>query len=264
MFDMFVANPLVFLLALLIGFATGWWVWADALSSEHEHDAESDIDTDAEAEAQTFAPPEEDGIAPEPADATPLAGAAVAGAAAASSKSGPAIAAAVGESDDLTRISGIGPKLNDLCQSLGVRRFDQIAAWSTEDVAEVDRCLTVKGRIQRDEWVPQAQLLAAGNDAEWERRYGADRPRIPAAKGPSEDLTLINGIGPKLAALCNDLGVKRFDQIAAWGEREIDEVDGYLGTFRGRITRDQWVEQAKLIAKGDMQGWKGRFGYSNK
>ena len=84
----------------------------------------------------------------------------------------PKIAAAVGEPDDLTRIKGIGPKLNDLCQSLGVRRFDQIAKWGASDVAEVDQYLKIKGRIDRDEWVAQAKLLAAGEDAEHKASYG--------------------------------------------------------------------------------------------
>ena len=76
----------------------------------------------------------------------------------------PNIAAAVGESDDLTRIKGVGPKLAELCESLGVRRFDQIAAWSEADVAEVDQYLKIKGRITRDRWVEQAKFLAVGDD----------------------------------------------------------------------------------------------------
>ena len=84
----------------------------------------------------------------------------------------PKIAAAVGDPDDLTRIKGIGPKLNDLCHSLGVMRFDQIAKWSDADVAEVDQYLKIKGRITRDKWVDQAKLLAAGDDAGHKAKFG--------------------------------------------------------------------------------------------
>lgn len=83
----------------------------------------------------------------------------------------PKIAAAVGKADDLTRIKGVGPKLNELCQSLGVKRFDQIAAWSAADVAEVDQYLKIKGRIDRDEWVAQSKLLAVGDDAGHAAKY---------------------------------------------------------------------------------------------
>ena len=86
------------------------------------------------------------------------------------------------------------------------------------------------------------------------------RPNIAAAVGAPDDLTLIKGVGPKLNALLISLGVTRFDQIAAWGAREIGEVDAYLGNFKGRIDRDSWVEQAGLLARGDHAGFAAKFG----
>ena len=64
--------------------------------------------------------------------------------------------------DDLTKISGVGPKLEKLLNSLGIYTFDQVAAWSAQDVAWVDARLTFKGRIERDDWMSQAKKLAAG------------------------------------------------------------------------------------------------------
>ena len=84
----------------------------------------------------------------------------------------PKIAAAVGKPDDLTKIKGVGPKLNELCHSLGVKRFDQIAKWTKADVAEVDQYLKIKGRIDRDKWVAQATLLAKGDDAGHKAKFG--------------------------------------------------------------------------------------------
>jgi predicted flap endonuclease-1-like 5' DNA nuclease len=88
----------------------------------------------------------------------------------------------------------------------------------------------------------------------------AGRPNIAAAVGDPDDLTLIKGVGPKLNALLISLGITRFDQIAAWGASEIGEVDGYLGNFKGRIARDSWVEQAGLLARGDLAGFAAKFG----
>lgn len=88
----------------------------------------------------------------------------------------------------------------------------------------------------------------------------SDRPRIAPANGPADDLRRIKGLGPKLAALLGDLGVTRFDQIAAWTDADIAEVDAHLGQFAGRITRDAWVEQAAFLARGDEDGFKARFG----
>jgi len=80
-------------------------------------------------------------------------------------------AARGGQADDLKRIKGIGPKLEILCNSLGFYHFDQIAAWTPQEVAWVDSNLEgFKGRVTRDEWVAQARLLATGEDTEFSKR----------------------------------------------------------------------------------------------
>lgn len=85
-------------------------------------------------------------------------------------------------------------------------------------------------------------------------------PAIPMAVGAPDDLLQLKGVGPKLNALLNGLGVTRFDQIAAWGAHEIGEVDVHLGSFKGRILRDDWVEQAGLLAQGDIAGFEAKDG----
>ncbi|MFT5330601.1 MAG: putative flap endonuclease-1-like 5' DNA nuclease [Parasphingorhabdus sp.] len=88
----------------------------------------------------------------------------------------------------------------------------------------------------------------------------AGKPNIPAAVGEPDNLRLIKGVGPKLNTLLNGLGVTRFDQIADWKEAEITEVDQYLETFSGRITRDAWIDQAKFLAKDDIAGFEKKYG----
>ena len=75
--------------------------------------------------------------------------------------------------------------------------------------------------------------------------------RPAAIKKPArpDDLKLISGVGPKLESVLNGLGIYTFAQIAAWKKAERDWVDGYLN-FKGRIERDDWVRQAKALAKG--------------
>ena len=65
-----------------------------------------------------------------------------------------------GEADDLKQISGVGPKLEKTLNSLGFWHFSQIAAWKKSDVAIVDDELSFKGRIDRDDWIKQAKVLA--------------------------------------------------------------------------------------------------------
>lgn len=86
------------------------------------------------------------------------------------------------------------------------------------------------------------------------------KPKIAPAKGDPDNLRLIKGVGPKLNTLLNNLGVTRFDQIAEWKETEIEEVDQYLESFSGRITRDSWIDQAKYLAKDDIAGFEKKYG----
>ena len=82
----------------------------------------------------------------------------------------------------------------------------------------------------------------------------------PAAASGGDDLTRIKGLGPKLAATLNGLGVTSFAQIAAWDDAEIARIDSQLGRFEGRIRRDDWVGQARLLADGDESGFASRYG----
>jgi predicted flap endonuclease-1-like 5' DNA nuclease len=67
----------------------------------------------------------------------------------------------LGAPDDLRLIDGIGPRLESTLNSLGIYHFDQIAAWTPENIAWVDQYLRFRGRIVREAWVEQAKSLAA-------------------------------------------------------------------------------------------------------
>lgn len=68
--------------------------------------------------------------------------------------------------------------------------------------------------------------------------------------GQADDLKQIKGVGPKLEQACRDLGIYHFDQIATWSPEEVAWVDENLVGFKGRVSRDGWVEQAKILAAG--------------
>ncbi|WP_284126090.1 helix-hairpin-helix domain-containing protein [Parerythrobacter aestuarii] len=75
-----------------------------------------------------------------------------------------------------------------------------------------------------------------------------------------DDLTRIKGVGPKLVTLLNEQGITTFAQVAGWSDADIDRIDSQLGRFEGRIRRDDWVTQAKLLAADDTQGYEAQFG----
>ena len=109
---------------------------------------------------------------------------------------------------------------------------------------------TSKGKPQADGNAPNATPLATP-EAKAPAAVGKQPKALKAArKGKADDLKLILGIGPKLELLCHKLGFFHFDQIAEWTEAEIAWVDENLEGFKGRVTRDKWVVQAKVLAAG--------------
>ncbi|MBP1882657.1 NADH-quinone oxidoreductase subunit E [Sinorhizobium mexicanum] len=78
-----------------------------------------------------------------------------------------------------------------------------------------------------------------------------DKNRPAAIEKPVavDDLKLISGVGPKIEATLHEIGIFTFAQVASWKKAEREWVDGYLN-FTGRIERDDWVKQAKALAKG--------------
>lgn len=96
-------------------------------------------------------------------------------------------------------------------------------------------------------------------------REGEDEGRRPEALsgprgGAADDLKAIKGVGPKLEQLCNELGFYHFDQIAGWSADEVAWVDANLKGFKGRVSRDNWVEQAKILAAGGETDFSRRVG----
>ena len=67
-----------------------------------------------------------------------------------------------GEPDDLKKISGVGPVLEGKLHALGITKYDQVANFTAEQIAQVDERLSFKGRIERDNWLEQAAELAKG------------------------------------------------------------------------------------------------------
>jgi len=86
-----------------------------------------------------------------------------------------------------------------------------------------------------------------------------DRPKSIRKPKQADDLKLIAGVGPKLEGVLHKLGIYTFLQIAGWKKAEREWVDTYL-KFKGRIERDQWIKQAKALAKGGREEYVKVFG----
>jgi predicted flap endonuclease-1-like 5' DNA nuclease len=169
--------------------------------------------------------------------------------------------------DDLKVISGIGEKMEKLLNSFDIQSWEQLAALTDEEVQTVDAALSeFPGRIERDEWVLQAQEIMANGHvppdkkAKKQKRKPADKP-APASdwrsgtthfgtpgSSHSDDLKEINGIGPVLEKTLNDFGIKSWEQVAELQKEDVDKIDQAIA-FPGRIEREEWVAQAQELVK---------------
>ncbi|MBM7405793.1 MULTISPECIES: helix-hairpin-helix domain-containing protein [Sphingomonas] len=82
----------------------------------------------------------------------------------------------------------------------------------------------------------------------------------PVPANAASDLTTLKGLGPKVAAQLAEMGITSIADLAALSPAEADRIDASLGTFQGRMARDRWVEQARLLAAGDRAGYEAKFG----
>ncbi|WP_175484687.1 hypothetical protein [Palleronia marisminoris] len=87
----------------------------------------------------------------------------------------------------------------------------------------------------------------APNDAIGRPPARLDAPR----EGGADDLKRIRGVGPKLEETLNGIGIYHLDQIAGWSTQELAWIDEHLEGFKGRASRDAWVEQARELSEAD-------------
>ena len=99
---------------------------------------------------------------------------------------------------------------------------------------------------------PKAEVAAPTGKGKKPRRMSAPR------KAGADDLKLIKGIGPTLEKTVNSMCFFHFDQIAKWGQDELAWVDQNLEGFKGRASRDSWVDQADKLARGEETEFSAR------
>lgn len=112
---------------------------------------------------------------------------------------------------------------------------------------------------RKGEWRYGEQAAPAAKQDEAD--VGTRPEALSAPKdGKADDLKAIKGVGPKLEKLCNELGFYHYDQIANWTAAEVAWVDENLKGFKGRVSRDGWVDQAKILAAGGETEFSRRVG----
>jgi len=162
------------------------------------------------------------------------------------------------EADDLTIISGIGGWIMEKLNVLDIYTFRQISNFNDEDVNIVTEAIEYfPGRIEKDEWIPQAKELVriAGKKAELHKRILERKGRIyydrlgTAHKHMANNLTLINGIGLWIEERLNLLDLYTFDQISRLTNEDVKTISEILEIAPDRIDKDGWIKQARELTK---------------
>ena len=181
-------------------------------------------------------------------------------AAAAPAVAEPVVEEPAASSDDLTKIEGIGPKIAEALGNAGVNSFTEMAAMSSQAIKDI---LTNSdgtfGNHDSTTWPQQAGMAAEGKWDElkaWQDEL--DGGKVVASAEP-DDLTKIEGIGPKVAELLNAAGIATFQQLSAASPESIKEILASAGGMMATMDPTTWPEQAKLAAAGDwekLQAWQ--------
>ncbi|MFN3744709.1 MAG: hypothetical protein ACK4TL_08395 [Hyphomicrobiaceae bacterium] len=195
--------------------------------------------------------------------------------------------------DDFTRIRAIDAELAAKLNDLGVTRYAEIAAWRSDDVHTVSAALGLSGRIERENWIEQAQILARGGATAYAtglasgtlraaaaevvpsppergpdvaaraafaepRREALAPPPAPAKVSDRDNLQRIGGISAEIEDMLSAHDITRYSQIAGWSAADVQRVEGLLG-FSGRISRENWIEQAQILARGGATAYSRAF-----
>lgn len=128
------------------------------------------------------------------------------------------------------------------------QRLSAMPRQQSVDLAPIDRRLTA---IETELAGLGKQLAKRTTKEPAPRRTSHEEPRILSAAlyGKKDDLQQISGVGPKLERVLNNNGVYYFWQVAEWSTKDINVIDERLDTFKGRIARDKWVNQAQQLRR---------------
>lgn len=166
--------------------------------------------------------------------------------------------------EDLKRIRGIERPLEERLNALGVYRFSDIASWSAGDVARISQTLGLLGRIEQENWIEQAQILARGADTDYSRRQrvaattsavgmaaaaasAAANATAQKSAGPDR-FTRIIGVDADTEKVLLGLGYTRYSEIAKWTSADVERIESAIGR-PGRVGLDNWIEQARVLAR---------------
>ncbi len=270
MMEFLAENWIWLAIALLIGLLTAWWAWAKPGADSHDNNAgmasgliNSATDTVTKTAsgavnvtkkaADTSLSTAKSGIEKTQSAATSTA------------KKTRSTAQKAASATKKTAKAASGAPKTAKKTAATAKKATVAAASKTKSTAKTAASTTKKSATKAASTVKKTAAKAAPKAAAAKPATKKPAAKKPAAKKATptvipNDLELLKGVGPKLNGLLKSLGVTSFDQIANWKAADVRDVDSKLGSFAGRISRDNWVDQAKLLSKGDVKGFEKKYG----
>lgn len=145
------------------------------------------------------------------------------------------------------------PGQDDLASRKGEWKYEGGGA-AADKAPVVDEKLDTPAKVAK----ASAEMTGGAGDKDYDgdgviegENEGSKPEMLTGARdGGADNLKEIKGVGPKMEKMLNEMGVYHFDQVAGWSAQEVAWVDANLKGFKGRVSRDGWVEQAKILAAG--------------
>ena len=257
MLELIAANWLAFLIAIIIGVVTAYWVWArptikaDVQPPKIAPSAPKSVSDLAKSMPAATEPV----TLMKTAKAAPKAKVASKAPAKAAPKAKAATAPKVKTAAPPKAVAVAAPK----AKAVPVKK-----AAAPKVTAPKAKAETAKVKVAPVKAAPVAKPKAAApvkaKATPAAKPKASAKPKAAPKVVIPDNLELLKGVGPKLNTLLKTLGVTSFEQVANWTAADVREIDSRLGTFAGRISRDNWVDQAKLLVAGDINGFEKKYG----
>ncbi|MDF3413729.1 50S ribosomal protein L21 [Sulfitobacter sp. M57] len=139
-------------------------------------------------------------------------------------------------------------KIGDILET-GAGKSKVMAAVGTGSVSAA-AVAAITGKATDEAATPAKAKKAAAPKAEAAPKAAKKAaPKKAAAKADGDDLSEISGVGPVIVGKLNAEGITTFAQIAAWTDADVEAIEEKL-SFKGRVGREDWIAQAKELAKG--------------
>ena len=163
--------------------------------------------------------------------------------------------------DNLKSIKGISAAVEKSLNAAGIVHYRQIARFTEANVNWVNNYLGYSSRVQHENWVEQAKQLAKEQEV---KKLGGEvsddmKPNLLSGPdGDADDFKRIKGVGQVLEQALHELGIYHYYQLATLTFNNVRWIEHQIG-FPGRVQREDWIAQARDLARGNVTEYSSRF-----